>query len=309
MELPYVARIHDEFAFLGFNTEFAKTPFIVVGVPMDETSSYRVGARWGPASIRRISRSLELCSVLTGLNVESIGFHDVGDVVPDVGNSKGTLDKTRTVIEELLRLGKRVFVFGGDHLITYGAYIAFSSLFEDHCLIVFDAHLDLRDVFLGSKFNHATVMKRIIDDAKPKRVLYIGVRAVSSEERRYVRKLEKEDLVRIVWSEELFRNPLLCIEKAKQAVERCTALYISIDMDVFDPAYAPAVQAPEPFGITPREFFELISAIVDKRVHIVDVVEITPDYDVGEITSALAARIVIETAALLAKSLGIGEPC
>lgn len=309
MELPYVARIHDEFAFLGFNVELDKTPFIIVGVPMDETSSYRVGARWGPTSIRRVSRSLELCSVLTGLDVESIGFHDVGDVVPDLGNSKGTLAKTRTVIEELLRLKKRVFVFGGDHLVTYGAYIAFSSLFNDHCLVVFDAHLDLRDAFLGSKFNHATVMRRIIEDAKPKRVLYIGIRAVSSEERRYVRKLEKEGLVRIIWSEELFRSPLSCIEKAKQAIERCTALYISIDMDVFDPAYAPAVQAPEPLGITPREFFEFISAIVDKRVHIVDVVEIAPDYDVGESTSALAARIVIETAALLAKSLGIGELC
>ncbi len=309
MELPYVARIHDEFAFLGFNTELDKTPFIIVGVPMDETSSYRVGARWGPTSIRRVSRSLELCSVLTGLDVESIGFHDVGDVVPDVGNSKGTLAKTRTVIEELLRLRKRVFVFGGDHLVTYGAYSAFSSLFDDHCLVVFDAHLDLRDVFLGSKFNHATVMRRIIEDAKPKKVLYIGVRAVSSEERRYVRKLEEEGLARIIWSEELFRSPLSCIEEAKETVEKCTALYISIDMDVFDPAYAPAVQAPEPLGITPREFFEFLSAIVDKRVHIVDVVEIAPDYDVGETTSALAARIVIETAALLAKNLGMGELC
>ncbi len=307
--MPYVARIHDEFAFLGFNAEMSKTPFVIVGVPMDETSSYRVGARWGPTSIRRVSRSLELCSILTGLDMESVGFYDAGDVVPDVGSSKGTLAKTRSVVEELLRLGKRVFVLGGDHLITYGAYVAFSSFFNDHCLIVFDAHLDLRDVFLGSRFNHATVMRRIIEDAKPRTVLYIGVRAVSAEEKRYARKLEEEGLIRIVWSKELLRNPLSCIEEAKRNMENCAALYVSIDMDVFDPAYAPAVQTPEPLGITPREFFEIISAIIDKRVHIVDVVEVAPDYDVGEATSALAARIVIEIAALLARDLGVGEVC
>lgn len=310
MSLPYVVSIGDDTAFLGYRVEAAKTPFVVLGVPYDETASYRAGARWGPLAIRKISRSLEACSLLTGIDMESIGFHDVGNVVPELGNTRGTLDKLRNVAEALLKQRKRLFVFGGEHTITYGTYAALSSVYSSkHCLVVFDAHLDMRDSLFGSKLNHATVIRRIVEDLNPSKLLYIGVRAFSSEEAKYVSKLVRQGLAEVVYAVNIHRSLPQYAKQFREMLSGCDELYISIDMDVFDPAYAPAVQTPEPLGLSTWQFFDIIMTLVDSRVHIVDIVELAPTYDIGEATSALAARIVIEMAALISRDLRLGKLC
>ena len=315
MSLPYVVSIGDDMAFLGYQREADRTPFVIIGVPYDETTSYRAGARWGPIAIRKISRSLETCSLLTGIDMESIGFHDVGNVVPDLDNVKSTLDKLKDVTEMLLKRGKRIFVFGGDHTITYGTYAALSSIHSSaHCLVVFDAHFDLRDSLFGSKFNHATVVRRIVENLNPSKLLYIGVRAFSSEEARYVSNLVRQGLAEVVYAMDVHKRLSQYAEQPeemrfREVLDGCRELYVSIDMDVFDPAYVPAVQTPEPLGLSPWQFFDIVKTLIDSRVRVVDIVELAPVYDVGEISSALAARIVIEIAALIAKDMGLGKLC
>jgi len=310
MSLPYTVSIGDDMAFLGYQAEADKTPFAIIGVPYDETTSYRAGARWGPLAIRKISRSLEACSLLTGIDMESIGFYDVGNVVPELGNVKSTLNRLKDVARMLLKQGKRLFVFGGDHTITYGTYAALSSVYNlKPCLIVFDAHLDLRDSLSGSKLNHATVIRRIIEDFNPSKLLYIGIRAFSSEEAKYVSNLVRQGLVETIYAVDLHKSLSQYTKRFKAVLDECKELYISIDMDVFDPAYAPAVQTPEPLGLSPWQFFDIVKTLVNGKVYIVDIVELAPVYDIGEISSALAARIVIEIAALMARDMKLGKPC
>ena len=302
--------IGDDMAFLGYQAEADKTPFAIIGVPYDETTSYRAGARWGPLAIRKISRSLEACSLLTGIDMESIGFYDVGNVIPEPGNVKSTLNRLKDVARMLLKQGKRLFVFGGDHTITYGTYAALSSVYNPKpCLIVFDAHLDLRDSLFGSKLNHATVIRRIIEDFNPSKLLYIGIRAFSSEEAKYVSNLVRQGLVETIYAVDLHKSLSQYTKRFKAVLDECEELYISIDMDVFDPAYAPAVQTPEPLGLSPWQFFDIVKTLVNGKVYIVDIVELAPVYDIGEISSALAARIVIEIAALMARDMKLGKPC
>ena len=310
MSLPYVVSIGNDMAFLGYQAEANKTPFAIIGAPYDETASYRAGARWGPLAIRKISRSLEACSLLTGIDMESVGFYDVGNVVPELGNTRGTIDRLKDVVEVLLKQGKRLFVFGGEHTITYGSYAALSSVYSSkHCLVVFDAHLDLRDSLFGSRLNHATVIRRIVEDLNPNKLLYVGVRAFSSEEAEYVSKLIRQGLAEVIHAMNIRKCLPQYTKQFREMLNGCKALYISIDMDVFDPAYAPAVQTPEPLGLSTWQFFDIIKTLIDGRVYIVDIVELVPVYDIGEVTSALAARIVIEIAALISRDMKLGKPC
>jgi agmatinase len=304
----YLAKTENRYSFTGFTKGFNEALFVVVGAPLDMASSYRGGSSEAPRAVREASRSLELCTALSNIDMEAIGFHDAGDIVIAPGDIIESMKRIESVVRGILESGKRVFIIGGEHTVTLSAFKAFSSMYSDACLIVFDAHADLRDEYLGSRYSHASVLRRIIEEAKPGKVVLIGARAVSREEIEYIKASDRSrlEVVKVVG-----RVTEDKIKEVSKVIEVCRSRpkYVSVDIDFIDPAYAPGVQTPEPLGATPTEFFELISRVVDEHVYALDIVEITPPYDKSEITAFLGAKIIIEVAGLILKKLGGGANC
>ncbi|MEM3980292.1 MAG: arginase family protein, partial [Ignisphaera sp.] len=240
----YVLEVGHENAFLGFNVDRAKTPFTVVGVPLDISSSFRGGCKEAPASIRTASKSLELCSILTGLNIEYIGFEDIGNIVLSPGDINTSLKRVEEVVKGLLSDSRIPILIGGEHTITLPSFKALALQSLRPCLLVFDAHADLRDEYLGSKYNHATVIRRILDETKGY-VLLVGSRAVSKYEVDTYRRFSDRIHIFKLWHGNMSKDTTRSmIGEIKEKLSTCSDIYVSIDLDVVDPAYAPGVQTP-----------------------------------------------------------------
>jgi len=267
--------------------ENANSPLGVVGIPLDHTSTYRPGTRFAPMRIREASCNIELYSVTSGLFLEEVGFRDYYDLVlpPD------SVDQIARYIELGLRNivkdhNKLLIILGGEHLLTYFSIKNF--LKDIDTLIIFDAHLDTRDEYLGSRFNHATFLRRLLEEHLDLNIVHIGSRAYSKEE------LEFAKSSRI----KLF-NVLSSLQGGVK-LEDMGRVYISIDIDVFDPAYAPGVSNPEPLGLDLVSFIDILKQIHVRSSKIVgvDIVEVNPLIDINNVTSILAAKVALEVAGL-----------
>jgi len=275
------------------------SPIGFLGAPLDETSSYRGGSRWGPEAVRRASRSLELCTERGSCRVEDAGVDDLGDVVTAPGNIEESLERIAHAVTYAFReLGKKFLVIvGGEHTITLGALKGVDRAFGPPCLLVFDAHLDLRSEYLGSAINHATVMRRAIERGLVERIAWVGIRAFSREELEELRRLEALGSgLAVSCLECLEHSPRFVASRIASFFRECQCVYVSLDMDSVDPAYAPGVQTPEPMGLSPRWLAALLRIIAESsRTVCLDVVELSPPNDPGEQTSFLAARLILET--------------
>lgn len=194
-----------------------------------------------------------------------------------------------------MKTKKIIISIGGEHTISAGVIKGLQK--EGLCIISFDAHLDLRDEYMGYKYDHACVMRRISEYGV--KILEIGSRAISREELEYARRngiaFFTPQQIRLLGVKEVAR-------KIINSTQECKSLYISIDMDGLDPAYAPGVATPEPEGLDPTTLLDIINLIVDKRVVGFDIVEISPPYDISGITSVLGAKIIMETSASIYKA-------
>lgn len=271
----------------------------IIGVPYDSSSSYRPGSRFAPQSIRDAACNIELSSVLTGIDLELVGFNDIGDLAVTLGDGEKTLNTLTNVVSNVLSEKRILSVIGGEHTITYGVLRAFK---EDVGYLVVDAHLDLREDYLGYRYSHASFNRLIVEELGL-HPLYIGVRAWSSEESSYAKKHGLKTI-----SSELFedRSVSEIVNEVKQLLKHVDKVYISIDFDAFDPSYAPGVSNPEPLGITPRKLLRVLrELILSNKLRVVgfDVVEVNPLKDPSDVTSILAAKMIIEMSSLeLARS-------
>ncbi len=262
----------------------------IIGLPMDWTTSYFPGTRFAPARIRSAACNIELYSFLTRKDIESYGYIDLGDISLPNGDVIESLKRIEIVTKGFIEdyPGVTPVFLGGEHLVTYPIVKAFAD--EIDLLLVFDAHGDLRSDYLGVKYSHATVSRRIVEDLG-KKILIIGGRAFSKEELDFISHSNEVDVIppplSSNWSEVL------------DFIKRVTSnrsVYISIDMDAVDPGYAPGVSNPEPLGLTPFELLSILKEIVYSSKNIIglDVVEVNPLRDVNDVTSILAGKIVIE---------------
>jgi agmatinase len=275
--------------FSGLQKSFEEAKYVIFGVPFDATSSYRTGARFGPNAIRQASLNIETYSFRSGLDVESLALHDAGDlhVSPD---AQKTVNMTRLVVEDVLAAGKMSVALGGEHTITLGIAKALGARAAKTAIVSFDAHLDLRCEFLGSKFSHTTFMQLISEKVKPAKIVEVGTRSVCKEELVYAKKAGIEFFT----SQQIIKQGSEQIaEQLKEKVLPYEILYLTVDTDVLDPAFAPAVQNPEPEGITTTALLDIACALCDKRVKGFDVVEVAPIYDQG-VSAVVAAKIVFE---------------
>ena len=283
--------------FSGVQKSFEEAKYVIFGVPFDGTSSYRTGARFAPNAIRQASLNIETYSFRSGVDVEDLAIYDAGDlhVSPDPAK---TIDMTRLVVEDTLAAGKMPVVLGGEHTVTLGVAKGLGAKASKTAVVSFDAHLDLRCEFLGSTLSHTTFMQLISEEIKPAKIVEVGTRSVCAEELAYAKKAGVEFFT----SQQIIKNGAEEIaEQLKEKLACYDNLYLTVDMDVLDPSFAPAVQNPEPEGITTTALLDLLLEQCGERVVGFDVSEIAPIYDQG-ISVIVAAKVVFEMLCQLKKS-------
>jgi agmatinase len=272
--------------FTGNQQTFEEAEYVILGVPFDVTSTYRSGARFAPLAIREASLNIEGYSFRTGMDVEDLKIHDLGDLHV-TGDVELTLGRLALVAQDLFDAKKVPVFIGGEHTITLGVM---RSLDENVALVSFDAHLDLRDDYLGLTISHTTFMRRIKETVNPSKILEIGTRAVCKEELDYAKESGIEFLTAHQIRKDGIKNIVETIDDILHGYEK---IYLTIDMDVLDPAFAPAVQNPEPEGLDTPTLLDLLEAVCDSRVVGFDLVEVAPHYDRG-LTATQAAKTLFE---------------
>ena len=275
--------------FGGIQSPFEKAKYVVFGVPFDVTSTYRTGARFGPNAIRQASLNIETYSFRSGIDVEDLALHDLGDLHAST-SPKRTVDMLKLVVADLLAAKKMPIGIGGEHTITLGIMKGLGVKAKKTALVSFDAHLDLRKEFMGLTLSHTTFMRLINEEVKPAKIVEVGTRAVCKEELAYA----EQSGIDFFTSQQIRREGVAqIIQKLKEALEPYANVYLTIDMDVLDPAFAPAVQNPEPEGIETHALVDIVCALCDKRVVGFDVLEVAPSYDQG-ISAVAAAKVIFE---------------
>jgi len=283
--------------FSGKQKSFEEAKHIIFGVPFDGTSSYRTGARFGPNAIRQASLNIETYSFRSGVDVEDLPIYDSGDLHVSAEAAK-TVDMTRFVVEDILTSGKMPIILGGEHTITLGVAKGLGVKAAKTAVVSFDAHLDLRCEFLDSLLSHTTFMQLISEEVKPAKIIEVGTRSVCKEELTYAKKAEVEFFT----SQEIIKKGSEPIaEQLKEKLACYDYVYLSVDLDILDPSFAPAVQNPEPEGISTSQLLDLVLTQCDKRLVGFDVSELTPVYDQG-VSAIVAAKVIFEMLCQLEKS-------
>ena len=277
--------------FTGISSAYDKSRFVFFGVPYDKTSTYRAGSRFAPGALRDVSANMELYSVRSKVDLEQVAVHDWGDV-DIVENLVETLGRVKSVCSELLDSNKIPIMAGGEHSITKSAA---DVLPEDTGLLSFDAHLDLRDEFLGERLSHATFMRRVSEKLGSDHIMEVGIRAFSRPELDFARKsgvtmITPQDLRETGTSK--------TAQRIRGFLSGFSHSYVTVDIDVLDPAFAPGVGNPEPDGISTDELLTLIDASMQKNTVGFDLVEVSPQLDSGQ-TAAVGVKVIFEAIAAL----------
>ena len=256
----------------------------LLGIPLDGNSSYLRGPAGAPCKIREALRN-EASNQWTELGVDlgaAGAFLDAGDLrLKDSRESVGEdFAEIERAVGELLEKGERPVSLGGDHSVTYPVVKAFGRRYPEMTIVHFDAHPDLYDEFEGSRVSHACPFARIMEERLAKRLVQVGIRTMNGHQR-----------------EQAARFGVEVVEmRALPAYDRLRVqgpVYVSFDLDVLDPAFAPGISHREPGGMTAREAIAHLHAIEGNMVG-ADIVEYNPEQDVAGMTATVAAKIVKE---------------
>jgi len=261
--------------------ENSKPVATIFGVPFDSTHSYKPGCRFGPDAIRDAFNNIEIFQPEFGVDLEA-------EAISDLGNTKHTvvaaemLQMVKDVTSELKKQDKQIIILGGEHLITLGSFTCFP---KDTGYVVFDAHYDLRDQYADTKLSHAAYLRRIVEERGSENIVHVGARAFVKEELAFL----KEHNIATVSDKEIRdgNGPKLL----KDITSTFDRVYLSVDLDVLDPAFAPGVGNPEAVGISSRELYDLITTFQNKKIVAADMVELNPTYDNGS-TASMAAKMI-----------------
>ena len=253
----------------------------IFGVPFDSTHSYKPGCRFGPDVIRDAFNNIEIFHPNLQVDLETANIKDYGNIQHTVVATE-MLDMVEKITNELRKENKPIVVLGGEHLLTLGSYMSFP---KQTGYVVFDAHYDLRDEYANTKLSHAAYLRRIVEKRGADNIIHVGARSFVKEELEF---LTKNKINSISDKEIRLGNAARLL---KDAVSSFDELYVSIDLDVVDPAFAPGVGNPEAVGITSRELYDMIISLEDKKIIGTDVVELNPSFDNGS-TASLAAKMI-----------------
>lgn len=251
----------------------------VLGIPYDSTHTYRPGCRFGPDYIRELYNNIEVFHPDLGVDLEDASVRDMGNLYVTV-DPVTLIKMVRRVVAETIQDEVMPVLLGGEHLLTLGSYMAFES---GTCLVVLDAHYDLRDQYADTKLNHATFLRRIVEERGSSDILHVGGRACAAEEMAF---MHEAGIHTIPYDPTDVRQMTARIAEFVGSYDRT---YLSLDMDVVDPAFCPGVGNPEGCGMTSHDMIKALLALSDANIVGADIVELNPTYDNGS-GGALAAR-------------------
>ncbi|MFD2922900.1 agmatinase [Halobacillus naozhouensis] len=259
---------------------------VIYGMPMDWTVSFRPGSRFGPNRIREASIGLEEYSPYLDSHLEEVSYYDAGDMLLPFGNAQRSLDIIEGYIDELLEKGKFPLGLGGEHLVSWPVFKAFHKTQPNMAIIHIDAHADLREEYEGEVLSHSTPMRKACDLLGPENVYSFGIRSGMREEFQYAE------------ASGMHMSKFEVLEPLKRILPELAGrpVYVTIDIDVLDPAFAPGTGTAEAGGISSKELLAAIHAIAGSDVQVVgaDLVEVAPAYDQTEQTAIAASKFVRE---------------
>lgn len=273
--------------FIGSTGDFASAKAVIYGMPMDWTVSFRGGTRLGPARIREVSIGLEEYSPYLDRDLTDIDYFDAGDMPLPFGNPSHSIDRIYDYVKALYQAKKFPLGLGGEHLVSLGALRAAWETHPDLRIVHLDAHTDLRTDYEGEPMSHATVIRKACDAIGSDRVYQFGIRSGTRAEFAWAKVNTHFFPFDVV-------DPLAAVLPELKP----HPVYVTWDIDVFDPAYAPGTGTAEHGGLTPREAFRVFPLLQQLNVVGFDLVEVSPVIDTSEQTQILAAKLVRE--ALLA---------
>ncbi len=269
--------------FLRSKDDYEKSDVVLVGAPLDQTTSFRPGTRMGPRRIRELSYGLEDYSSYLNGSLNEKNFCDIGDIELPFGNVYESLKLIESVAHQIIEDEKIPFFIGGEHLISYPVIKQVALKFPELKVLHFDAHADLRDSFFGEKLSHATVLRRVCECIKHRHLYQFGIRSGVKEEFDFARQHTNTFLVDV-------KEPFMSVLEELKGFP----VYVTFDIDVLDPAYAPGTGTPEPGGCTSKEIFEVIQKFKELNIVGFDLVEVSPLTDLSERTCIVAAKIIRE---------------
>ncbi|MBX9997200.1 MULTISPECIES: agmatinase [Priestia] len=272
--------------FIGSHPVFAESEAVLYGMPMDWTVSYRPGSRFGPTRIREVSIGLEEYSPYLDRELEEVKYFDAGDIPLPFGNPQRSLNMIEEYIDQLLAADKFPLGMGGEHLVSWPVMKAMYKKYPDLAIIHMDAHTDLREEYEGEPLSHSTPIRKVAELIGPENVYSFGIRSGMKEEFQWA----KENGMHI--------SKFEVLEPLKEILPTLAGrpVYVTIDIDVLDPAHAPGTGTVDAGGITSKELLASIHAIAKSDLRIVggDLVEVAPIYDPSEQTANTASKLIRE---------------
>ena len=262
-------------------TSYKDAKIVVLPVPYDGTSTWLKGADKGPDAILEASANMELYDIETDSEVYTQGIATL-DPVTESSSPEAMSDAVEMQVDTLLKDNKFPVLLGGEHSVSIGSIRAFAKHYEDFSVLQLDAHSDMRDSYEGSDHNHACIMARAKEMAS---VAQVGIRSSCIEEKHNI------DPDRIFYAHEIKESSNWMYDVSEKLSDN---VYVTIDLDVFDPAYMPSTGTPEPDGLTYREVMNFLK-LINERHNIIglDVVELCPN-ETNKAPDFLASKLIYQ---------------
>src|ERR1700704_739226 len=281
MRLPHISRAQE-------------LDIALIGIPFDNGATYRSGTRFGPRNIRVQNAMIRPWNPV--LNVDPFSkwrIADYGDLSINPLSLDDTFNRITSQLDEVLGAGARTLCVGGDHSILLPILRAIHKKFGPVALIQFDAHNDTWGSYFGSPHSHGTPVRRAVEEGLllPGQVLQVGLRGQVYAKGDF--DFGRKHKFSVITAEEFHRNGLPPLEKMLKRF-RGKPVYFTLDIDVVDPAFAPGTGTPQVGGLSSFQILELVRSLVGQNLVGADLVEVSPPYDNGEITSLLAANLLFE---------------
>lgn len=274
--------------FIGCDASWDDCNIVLFGAPFDGTVTNRPGTRFAPAQIRLDSYGLETYSPYFEMDLEELKIHDAGDLDLPFGSTEMALSAIADQVAKILEGGHKPLMIGGEHLVSLPAIQEVYKRYHDLCVIHFDAHTDLRKEYMGIALSHSTVLYNTWKFLGDNRIWQFGIRSGTKEEFLWARgghtDLTAFDFSGLQETVSILGN---------------RPVYLTIDLDVLDPAFFPGTGTPEPGGVTFKELMGAFTAMNGLNIVGADVVELSPHYDQSGVSTAVACKTLREVICLM----------
>ncbi|KGG13720.1 MULTISPECIES: agmatinase [Prochlorococcus] len=269
--------------FMGSQSNPKNCKIGICGIPYDGTTSFRPGTRFGPSEIKNVSNSIESFCPQLGLDLEEIKYIDFGSLEIPHGAPEPVINLVKEATNSILSQGIKPLLLGGEHSITIGSIKSIIEKYPDVIVLQLDAHADLRSEWLGSCYNHACVIRRCLEILPSKTLFQVAIRSGTREE---FKEMKADNRLVELKVGEPANNLYEILKPFKNK-----PIYLTIDLDWFDPSVLPGTGTPEPGGFFWQDFAAVINVIQEHRIIGADIVELSPILDNSGISSVLAAKV------------------